>query len=576
MNLLLKTIKDIINQAFRETFPELPQDFDAEVTRATNPQFGHYQCNSALSLAKKLQQNPRTIAQALIDHINSLEDHCFDELSLAGPGFINMTIHPRAINQALQCMNVGTHFGAQTPDNPQRIVIDFSSPNVAKEMHVGHLRSTIIGDCLARVLEWQGHDVLRLNHVGDWGTAFGMLIAYLKDTQPDVLAKKQNASLTDLMDWYRASKRRFDEDEAFKEASRLQVVALQSGDQEALSAWKLIGEISYKAYHQVYTLLDITLTDRGESFYNPMLQETVDLLREKDLLTESRGAQCVFMPGYECKNKEPMPVIVQKSDGGFNYSTTDLAAIRHRVNEENAERIVYVTDQGQQLHFKMIFDCAKRAGFAPDSLSLEHVPFGLVLGDDGKKLKTRSGHVEKLVDLLQEAIDRAYAIMESRHPDWDKDHMREESQKLGLAAVKYADLSNHRQSDYQFSYDKMLAFEGNTAAFILYSIVRIISIEHKSQAMPAMRMHVNQPESLDLALHLLNFTHTLDVVARDLTPNRLTDYLYQLAMLFNRFFHNCPVIGDKHEADRLALIGLTKRVLIQGLNLLGIRHLDEM
>ena len=576
MNLLLKTVKDVINQSFKDAFPDLPADFDAEVTRATNPKFGHYQCNSALSLTKQLQQNPRSIAQTVLDQIQSLDDHPFDELSLAGPGFINMTIHPRAINQALQCMNTGTHFGAQTPTHPKRIVIDFSSPNVAKEMHVGHLRSTIIGDCLARVLEWQGHDVLRLNHVGDWGTAFGMLIAYLKDTQADVLSKKHAASLTDLMGWYRASKRRFDEDEAFKEASRLEVVALQRGDKDALAAWELIGEISYKAYHHVYQLLGITLTNRGESFYNPMLQDTVDLLRDKELLTESQGAQCVFMPGYECKNKEPMPVIVQKSDGGFNYSTTDLAAIRHRVNDEHAERIIYVTDQGQQLHFKMIFDCARRAGFAPDTATLEHVPFGLVLGDDGKKLKTRSGHVEKLIDLLQEAIDRAYTIMTSRHPDWDTDHMGEESQKLGLAAVKYADLSNHRQSDYQFSYDKMLAFEGNTAAFIMYSIVRIISIEHKSETMPAMRIHLHSPTSLDLALHLLNFTHTIDVVARDLTPNRLTDYLYQLAMLFNRFFHNCPVIGDKHEADRLALIGLTKRVLIQGLDLLGIQHLDVM
>ncbi len=576
MNPLLNTLKNLLNQSIKNLFPTLPANFQAIITRATDPKFGHFQCNSAMPLSKVLKMPPRDIAQTIVDALLALPNHPFQEVSLAGPGFINITLSSKAITESLQSILNDEHLGVTAPEHPERIVIDFSSPNVAKEMHVGHLRSTIIGDCLARTLEWVGHDVLRLNHVGDWGTAFGMLIAYLKADHPRVLSGEETPSLSDLMNWYRASKYRFDENSEFKEASRLQVVALQKGEPEAFAAWQLISKISYDAYHQIYQLLDIKLTDRGESFYNPWLADTVELLNKKGLLTESQGAQCVFLEGYVCKDKQPMPMIVEKSDGGFNYTTTDLTALRQRVNDEKAERIIYVTDQGQQLHFKMIFECGRLAGFAPDTVQLDHVPFGLVLGADGKKLKTRSGNVEKLADLLQEAINRACVIMTERHPDWENSHTHEQATQLGLAAVKYADLSNHRQSDYQFSYDKMLAFDGNTAAFILYANVRTISIKNKSQLSPAVHLKLTEPSEIDLALQLLNFGNTIAHVASELMPNRLTDYLYQLAILFNRFFHDCPVIGGPQEAERLALIDLTHRVLNQGLILLGIKPLDEM
>jgi arginyl-tRNA synthetase len=574
----MTSLKEIVRAAAQVAFNEAvdcPTDFQAAVTPATQPQFGHFQCNSAMALAKAAKKNPREIGQVAAKKLQDNDSlGLFAKVEVAGPGFINLWLAESAVSQQA---NELSDLGVGALVEPQRVIVDFSSPNVAKEMHVGHLRSTIIGDCLARVLSYLGHDVLRLNHIGDWGTAFGMLIAYMQDEVADVLAGERQAALPDLMDWYRAAKQRFDAEPGFQDRARAQVVALQGGNTEARKAWEIICGISYDAYNEIYRLLDIDIETRGESFYNEWLPEIVTLLQDKQLLQESDGAQCVFLPGFENKEGDPLPMIVQKSDGGYNYSTTDLAALRHRIDTENADRLIYVTDAGQGLHFKMLFECGEKAGlWQADKHQLDHVPFGLVLGADGKKFKTRSGSVERLADLLEEAVRRAAAIFKERHPDWSADDIQASAEILGIAAVKYADLSNHRLSDYQFSYDKMLAFEGNTAAFVLYAYVRTQSILRKLPAADVGSIQVTEPAEMDLAIHLLGFSDCLVGVAKELTPNRLTDYLYKAATLFNAFFRDCRVEGSPEQAQRLALVRWTSEVIAQGLELLGIKTLKRM
>lgn len=574
----MSSLKQCVQQALQEAFSRAlpcPDDFYAAVTAATQPQFGHFQCNSAMPLAKHAKKNPREIAQAVVTELqNSTAPSLFAKVEIAGPGFINLWLAESAVSEMA---NELKDLGIEKAAIPQRTVVDFSGPNVAKEMHVGHLRSTVIGDCLARVLSRLGHDVLRLNHIGDWGTAFGMLIAYMSDEAADVLSGERQAALPDLMNWYRASKKRFDAESDFQDRARAQVVALQGGDAQAKAAWQIICDISYQAYQQIYQLLDIEIETRGESFYNAWLPEIVALLAEKKLLEESDGAQCVFLPGFENKEGQPLPMIVQKSDGGYNYTTTDLAALRHRVDVEQADRLIYVTDAGQSLHFKMLFECAEKAGIYDSSKQrLDHVPFGLVLGADGKKFKTRSGDVERLIDLLNTAVERAAAIFKERHPDWPQEQIQQAAKILGLAAVKYADLSSHRQSDYQFSYDRMLAFEGNTAAFVLYACVRAKSILRKLADADVAAVKITEPAEMDLAIHLLGFSDCLHAVEQELVPHRLTDYLYQTACLFNAFFRDCRVEGTVEQAHRLALVKWAANVLEQGLALLGIHTLEQM
>lgn len=432
-------------------------------------------------------------------------------------------------------------------------------------MHVGHLRSTIIGDCLARLFEFVGHDVVRLNHVGDWGTAFGMLIAYMQEE------KKEPADLPTLMTWYRASKGRFDEDPAFKERARTAVVELQAGKPEALHLWKVICEISRQAFQEVYQLLDIKIEERGESFYNSRLAGVVEDLEKKGLISLSEGAKCVFHEGHK------IPLMVQKSDGGYNYDTTDMAAITHRINEEKADRIIIVTDAGQSLHFQLIRLTAEKAGYLdPAKVRFDHVPFGVVLGPDGKKFKTRSGEVERLADLLHNAQQKAEKILSEREHEITDVHGV--AQILGIDAVKYADLSCNRVGDYVFSYERMLRFEGNTAAFILYSYVRIAGIKRKVQNgnTAGEKIVLEHPSEIDLGLHLLRFHEMLDQMQEELLPNQLTDYLYQLAQKFNAFFRDCRVEGSPEQNRRLLLCEAVERVMKQGLDILGLKTVDRM
>lgn len=579
---VLEEVRYWVHEALVRAYPHLehPERW-VEVTRSTNDNFGDYQCNSAMRLGKHLKEAPRTVAARLVDALKNTKPQPFRQIEVAGPGFVNLHLTHAYLKTRLMRLWNAPHFGLPTSAAPQRVVIDFSAPNVAKEMHVGHLRSTILGDCLARVLEFQGHDVLRLNHIGDWGTAFGMLIAYLNEHPEDLVT--QDTSLGQLLIWYKDAKRRFDEDPLFKKEAQLAVVALQSGQNKAHQIWELICTISRKAYRTIYDRLGISLIDRGESFYNAMLPDVLHALEQNKMLTLSNGAQCVFVPGFQSKEGTPLPLMVQKSDGGYNYATTDLAALRHRSEEEHADRIIYVTDAGQSMHFSMVFKTARAAGFVPDHVRLDHVPFGLVLGADGKKFKTRSGDTEKLVDLLDEAVARAQILLEARNHEncrFSQEEIKHLGTALGLNAIKYADLSNNRIHDYSFSYEKMLRFEGNTAAFLMYADVRARSILKKiswdpDQFTPTTWVFEHESEER-LVKQLMRFQETLEAVSMELMPNRLTDYLFALAECFHEFFRDCRVAGDACENDRAALCFLTHRVMQQGLVLLGLTPVERM
>lgn len=581
MDTLLSTLKEKVSEsilkAFGDTLPKGKRE--ADVAPCSQVGHGHYQCNSALYFSKLLKKNPREIAKAIIDHF---ESKMCSKIEVAGPGFINFTLLPEYLSERLNLQLKDPFLGASPPKEKQKIVVEFSSPNIAKELHVGHIRSTIIGDCLARLFEFLGQDVLRLNHLGDWGTQFGMLISYMKDHHPDVLTGKESTQLDSLMKWYKAAKKRFDEDPSFKKRAQEEVVCLQSGDEQAMHAWKIICDVSRVGFQEIYDLLGVRLVERGESFYNPMLKGVVEELDQMGHVTLSNGAKCIFLEGFKNRDGEPLPLMIQKSDGGFNYDTTDLAAIRHRIFDEKADRIIIVVDMGQSLHFQMLFAAAEKAGWLdPEKTEVAHVGFGLVLGPDGKKFKTRSGETEKLIDLLTEAVEKAKAIVVERNSGADQQEIDHLSRVLGIGAVKYADLSSLRSKDYMFSYDKMLRFEGNTAVFLLYSYVRINGIKRKinadmKQVLAKHQINVSHPSEIALGLHLQRFGEVLEIMARDLLPNRLTDYLYELAEKFNAFFRDCRVIGTPEEGPRLVLCELTARILKQGLEILGLETVDRM
>jgi arginyl-tRNA synthetase len=585
----MKTIISILRHQFQNAietaYPQLKgQELPLEVVQSTQEKFGHYQCNSAMKLTKQLGIKPREIAEKITGHLERTYNgkKMIHEVSIAGPGFINIAIDPQFLSNYVNEMLKSPHLGIDPLDHPQKVIIDFSSPNTAKEMHVGHLRSTIIGDSLSRLFEFLGYDVLRLNHIGDWGTAFGMLIAYMKEQAPDVLKGKTSTDLTHLVLWYKAAKQQFDADPDFKKKSQLEVVALQSGDKDALKAWEIICDISRKAYQEIYDLLNVSLIERGESFYNPELADTVADLERKGLVTLSQGAKCIFLEGFQNREGENLPLMVQKSDGGYNYDTTDMAAIRHRIEVEKGDRLIYVTDAGQAQHFKMIFMAAEKAGYLdPSKVRVDHVPFGLVLGSDGKKFRTRSGDTEKLIDLIEAAINQAGQILEERAPELPVGERDLLAKNLGIGAIKYADLSCHRTSDYTFSYERMLRFEGNTAAFLMYAYVRVAGIKRKvkvdvEQLKQTDQILLEHPSEMALGIHLAQFGEALEMVADDLLPNRLTDYLYGLAEKFNAFFRDCRVEGSPEQNSRLLLCETVASVMKQGLEILGLKTVEKM
>ncbi|WP_437956769.1 arginine--tRNA ligase [Sorangium sp. So ce119] len=539
-----------------------------------------YQANAAMALGKRLGRPPREVAAAIVAHLE-VGGIC-RKVEIAGPGFVNLTLDDAYLTGELAETAGGGRLGVAPAAQPETVIVDYSGPNAAKEMHVGHLRSTIIGDALARVLEALGHRVIRQNHLGDWGTPFGMLIEHMLDLGEAAAAEE--LSVGDLDAFYRQARAKFDGDPAFVERSRLRVVRLQGGDEPTLALWRKLVRESTRYFESVYRRLGVTLTEAdfaGESFYNPMLIDVIAELTDKGLARESEGALCVFPAGFTGKGGEPLPLIVRKQDGGYGYATTDLAAIRHRLSTVGAQRIVYVVGAPQSQHFAMVFTTAREAGWLRPPARAEHVAFGSVLGADKKMFKTRAGDTVKLASLLDEAVERATKVVREKNAELDAEAAGAVARAVGVGAVKYADLSSDRIKDYVFDWDRMLAFEGNTAPYLMYAHARIRSIFRKGgvESARGAGFALGDPAERALALELLRFGAVLEDVAATLEPHRLCGYLFELAGSFTTFYERCPVLraeSDEVRRSRLALCDLTAEVLAKGLGLLGIDAPERM
>ncbi|MCF7958841.1 MAG: arginine--tRNA ligase [Phycisphaerae bacterium] len=583
-------IIDLLEQRVSSVLSELTGNPAPAVVRpSNNPKFGDYQANGVMGQAKKAKQNPRQLAEQVIAKLD-VSEMC-EPPQIAGPGFINFRLRPEWLSrQVSQAITDSQRLGIDPLADPPVTVVDFSSPNLAKEMHVGHLRSTIIGDVIARVLEfWYDapEKIIRQNHVGDWGTQFGMLIAYIKRTHPEAIDDPTAFQIADLESFYQQAKKLFDDDATFKQEAYHETVALHNNEQATLKAWKYVVAESRTHCQKVYDQLNVRLNkdnERGESSYNDRLPDVIKDLHNAGMLVESDGAQCVFMDQYKNKDGDVLPLIVQKSDGAFLYATTDLAAVRYRTGDLKAQRIIYVTDARQKLHFDMVFSCARKAGWASEDITLEHVPFGSVQGDDGKPFKTRSGGTVKLKDLLDEAVLRAGDIVNEKNANLDDATKAKIAAAVGVGAVKYADLSNNLVSDYVFDWNKMLAMEGNTAPYMQYAYARVQSIFRKGDIDVDALVHsghlvnLTEPEELTLGKLLLRYSEVIENVARDLRPHLLTTYLFDLAQAFSSFYANCPVLKAEGptRTSRLLIAHLTAKTIHHGLSLLGIATIDQM
>jgi len=548
----------------------------ANVQPSLRPEFGDYQANGVMTAAKIRRMNPRALAQEVVARLDLTG--IASNIEVAGPGFINIVIAPDYLSQRLMAA-LGRADLAVPPAGKQRVVVDYSSPNLAKEMHVGHLRSTIIGDSLARVLRFVGYEVIPQNHVGDWGTQFGMLTAYMVDSE---LSGEVDIALADLEAFYKRSKQRFDEDPAFADRSREYVVKLQSGEPRVRQLWKRFLEVSMNHCEDIYRALGVDLSRadvHGESAYNEDLDVVVTDLKTRGIAVTSEGAQVVFLNEYKNKEGEPAAFIIQKRDGGYLYPTSDLAAIRYRVGTLKADRILYVVDARQSLHFQQLFAVARQAGYAPETVFLEHIEFGAVLGTDGKPFKTRGGDTVKLADLLAEAVRRALVLVTEKNSELPEAARILIARAVGIGAVKYADLSKNRKSDYVFDWNSMLSFDGNTAPYLQYAYTRIRSLFRRAGDWSASApIAVTEVAERHLAVQLVRFADAVHAVARDSMPHYLGSYLYDLATLFMRFYEECPVLKSEgvSRASRLQLCSLTADTLRTGLGLLGIEVLETM
>lgn len=565
------------------TASALGEEFSAVDPMLRPSQHSDFQANLAMPLGKQLGQKPRDVAAKILEHLD-VTDLC-EKVEIAGPGFINLFLKPEAIAQALlQILKAGPL--SPQPNQKLTIVIDYSAPNVAKEMHVGHLRSTIIGDALARIHGALGNSVVRQNHIGDWGTPFGMLIEHLLD-----LGENQGTellSIGELNQFYKDARAKFDADEAFANRARGRVVKLQALDLETLTLWKLLVEKSAEYFSKVYQELGILLEPAdicGESFYNPFLEGVVSELSQKGIARVDQGAMCVFPEGFFGREGEPLPLIIRKQEGGYGYATTDLAAVRYRVEQLKADRILYVVGSPQQQHFAMVFKTAEAAGWlaSPNkTVTVQHIAFGQILGADKKMFKTRAGDTVRLMDLLEEAISRAHAVVSEKSPELDAETTRQVARQIGIGALKYADLSNDRVKDYVFDYDRMLSFEGNTGPYLQYAHARICSIFRRAEIPSSSALGpitIAAPQERALALHLLGFGSTVENIGESLELQRLCTYLYDLATLFMGFYEHCPVLKAESEsirASRLALSAVAQATLKRGLSLLGIEAPERM
>jgi arginyl-tRNA synthetase len=593
----MKAVVDILEERIIAVMAAVSgkEDCAAIVRQATDTKFGDYQVNGVMGLAKQLKTNPRKLAEEIVNKLD-LSDIC-EPPDVAGPGFINLRLKPDFIAMSLCDINEQEHSGIEKVKKPHTIVVDFSSPNIAKQMHVGHLRSTIIGDCICRMLEFLGHNVIRQNHIGDWGLQMGMLLAL-----SDEFKRKAGGSefdlyipsitkLEELESLYKEANKRCETDPDFEQKARQFTYDLQKYDMFAREQWRILKKLTLNECNHIYKQLSVILNDcdiRGESFYADKLANVVEELKNKGIAVESDGAICVFPEGFKNKEGERLPFIVQKSDGAYLYATTDLAAIRYRINELKADAIIYVTDSRQKLHFEMLFAVARMAGWVGDNVELSHVMFGSVLGEDGSPLKTRSGENVKLKDLLEEAIQRAKVVVEEKNPELPQDKKEQIAKAVGIGAVKYADFSNNRTSDYVFSFDKMLAMDGNTAPYMQYAYARIKSIERKAQSKDVdietelagvKNLNLTEHAELDLAKYLIRYGEAIQSAVADFRLNYLTTYLYELAQKFSAFYTNCPVLdaGPDKRPTRLLLCDLTARTIRNGLSeLLGIEVVEQM
>ncbi|MDX1391557.1 MAG: arginine--tRNA ligase [Rheinheimera sp.] len=560
----------------------LPADTNAAVTVSTRIEFGDYQINGAMAAAKLLKTNPRQLAEQLVQQLEL--NGIAEKTEIAGPGFINVTLNKNWLAAQLQQAAADRRLGVTVNTAPQTVVVDYSAPNLAKEMHVGHLRSTIIGDAVVRALEFWGDNVIRQNHMGDWGTQFGMLIAHLEDKLAAGI-DLASVALADLEDFYREAKKRFDDEAGFADKSRDYVVKLQSGDAHCQKLWQLFIDTSVKHSEEVYEKLNVTLGHgdiKPESAYNSMLQGIVDDLKQRQLAVEDQGALVVFLQELADKEGNPSAFIVQKTGGGFLYATTDLAACQFRSRELNADRIIIFTDARQALHFKQVELVARKAGYLRDETAYDHCPFGTMMGEDGKPFKTRSGGTVKLAELLEEAIVRAKAVVQEKATDLTENEIIEVARKVGIGAVKFADLSKNRTSDYIFSWDAMLSFEGATAPYLQYAYTRVRSILRRAGIADSFSapLLIEQEQEKQLAVKLLRFEEALQQVIKDAQPNLLCNYLYELASLYMAFYEACPILKDGVEPtqrdSRLMLSIFTSKLLKQGLDLLGIEVMERM
>jgi len=573
----------LVQERFQQALTKIEgaENAPAPLARSNRPEFGEYQFNGAMALAKMLKSNPREIAGKIVEAVEL--DDIAESLDIAGPGFINVKLKPEWLSQQVETALADERLSVEKEDE-QTVVVDLSSPNLAKEMHVGHLRSTIIGDSVARVIEFLGHKVVRQNHMGDWGTQFGMLIAHLQDK----LAADQVATtaLSDLEDFYREAKVRFDDEEGFADRARQYVVKLQGGDADCLKLWQQFIDVSIQHSEEVYHKLNVKLTHddiMGESAYNPMLAGIVADLKDKGIAVEDQGAQVVFLEELANKDGEPAVYIIEKSGGGFLYSTTDLAAMKYRSFDLNADRIIIFTDARQALHFKQAELVGRKGGLIREETSYEHGPFGMMLGQDGKPFKTRTGGTVKLADLLDEAVERAEKLLSERDSDLTADEQKEVARKVGIGAIKYADLSKNRTTDYIFNWDTMLSFEGDTAPYLQYAYTRIVSIFRKANIDTngfTATVAIAEAQEKALAVKLLQFVEAIESVSKNSTPHLLCSYLYELSSLFMTFYEACPILKDgvaeNVKQSRLALSLLVAKTLKQGLELLGIETMEKM
>lgn len=557
-----------------------PADCEPQVRQSAKVQFGDYQANGMMAVAKKLGMAPRQLAEQVLTHLDL--SGIASKVEIAGPGFINIFLEPAFLAEQVQQALASERLGVSQPTR-QTIVVDYSAPNVAKEMHVGHLRSTIIGDAAVRTLEFLGHHVIRANHVGDWGTQFGMLITWLEKQQQE---NAGDMALADLEGFYRDAKKHYDEDEAFAERARNYVVKLQSGDTYFREMWRKLVDITMTQNQITYDRLNVTLTRddvMGESLYNPMLPGIVADLKAKGLAVESEGATVVFLDEFKNKEGDPMGVIIQKKDGGYLYTTTDIACAKYRYETLHADRVLYYIDSRQHQHLMQAWTIVRKAGYVPDSVPLEHHMFGMMLGKDGKPFKTRAGGTVKLADLLDEALERARRLVAEKNPDMPADELEKLANAVGIGAVKYADLSKNRTTDYIFDWDNMLAFEGNTAPYMQYAYTRVLSVFRKAdideQALASAPVIISEDREAQLAARLLQFEETLTVVAREGTPHVMCAYLYDVAGLFSGFYEHCPILSAENDAirnSRLKLAQLTAKTLKLGLDTLGIETVERM